>query len=296
MRRGFTLIELLVVIAIIAILIALLLPAVQQAREAARRTQCRNNMHQLGVALHNYHDAHSLFPFGEGRSEYCSLYSNGYGADCCHFVSYLTLLLPFEDETSLYNAYNFERAYGGGGGGGGVNLTVARSALGQYICPSDPSGSVYGGYGRTNYAASSGSCSGVAPSGCNNGVLFNVSSVRISEVLDGTSNTLMVGEINTPGNMTAYAPKWSTGRYHQSQRVSHVPMNSFPGAGCWSHAAGPDPWDCLTAYNFGSCHEGGAFFTFADGAVKFLSENMDMTAFKALGTRNGNELIDDTDF
>ena len=99
MRRGFTLIELLVVIAIIAVPIALLLPAVQQAREGARRTQCRNNMHQIGLALHNYHDAHGLFPPGAVRDSGGSY--NVYAGYPGH--GFLAMLLPFVDETSLYN-------------------------------------------------------------------------------------------------------------------------------------------------------------------------------------------------
>ena len=95
-RRGFTLIELLVVIAIIAVLIALLLPAVQQAREAARRTQCRNNLHQLGLALHNYHDTHRCFPPERVYGNY-------------EMSSISTLLLPFLDEAAIYNSYNFAR-------------------------------------------------------------------------------------------------------------------------------------------------------------------------------------------
>ena len=125
--RGFTLIELLVVIAIIAILIALLLPAVQQAREAARRTQCRNNLHQIGLALHNYHDTHSMFPPGE---------INGAAVGCntslsCHMASVFVLILPYLDGSAVYNAYNFSRAcrYCDG-----VNSTATCQKLSQYAC------------------------------------------------------------------------------------------------------------------------------------------------------------------
>ena len=125
---------------------------------------------------------------------------------------------------------------------------------------------------------------------------YSRTDIAIKDIRDGASNTIIVGEMSTPPNMVSYARYWPRGRYHSTQRVSHVPMNSFPGAGCWSHTAGPNPWDCLTDISFGSFHEGGAFFTFADGAVKFLSENMDMTTYKALATRAGNELIDDQDY
>ena len=129
MRHSFTLIELLVVIAIIAILIALLLPAVQQAREAARRTQCRNNMHQLGLALHNYHDTHGCFPMGDmGRT----------GAPCCGRGLpgvWGSAILPFIDETAVYNSINFGMwAYTGLNA---QNATAARQKLNQYLCPSN---------------------------------------------------------------------------------------------------------------------------------------------------------------
>ena len=127
--RGFTLIELLVVIAIIAVLIALLLPAVQQAREAARRTQCRNNLHQLGLAMHNYHDTHGcLPPLNVGRHQ---------DTGGCHqnrppSTGWGVLILPFLDETALYNAVNMEQAVYLD-----VNTTVSQSVLSQYNCPSE---------------------------------------------------------------------------------------------------------------------------------------------------------------
>ena len=132
MRRAFTLIELLVVIAIIAVLIALLLPAVQQAREAARRTQCRNNMHQLGLALHNYHDAHGTFPFG---------YIPRLGSQGSTWGG---MILPFVDETAIYNALNFDLPMDDPSR---ANRTAVAQTLEQFLCPSDPyAGPSIGGY------------------------------------------------------------------------------------------------------------------------------------------------------
>jgi prepilin-type N-terminal cleavage/methylation domain-containing protein len=285
MKRAFTLIELLVVIAIIAILIALLLPAVQQAREAARRTQCRNNMHQLGLALHNYHDAHGLFPFAGGAD-----------TGSLHFVGWGLMVLPYLDEASLYNALNtdmvstacyatactrtWELA----------NTTVFYSGLKQFNCPSDPAGLNYARWGLTNYAA----CQGDCPKGhnCKTGIMFKVSKTRMRDVRDGSSQTILLGEIGEPtGAGTPPAQRfWFRGRYNSSERTAGVPINSYPGT---VYLSGGSP---LYASDFSSFHEGGAFFTFADGAVRFLSENMDQTTFDALATRTGNELVDDEDY
>ena len=120
---GFTLIELLVVIAIIAVLIALLLPAVQQAREAARRTQCRNNMHQLGLALHNYHDAHNCFP----------IFWMGFDQG----VSPFALLLPYLDESAAYNAINYDHPQYATAGGAAVFWLYAHTPRGEYARRAD---------------------------------------------------------------------------------------------------------------------------------------------------------------
>src|SRR5215211_264920 len=127
-RRGFTLIELLVVIAIIGVLIALLLPAVQQAREAARRAQCTNNLKQLGLALHNYHDSQRVFPPGRGYS--CC--ASGTTSTGCH--SPQMMLLPYLEQESSTAAYNFEYT---GGDGLLPNYTVNISVIGSFLCPSD---------------------------------------------------------------------------------------------------------------------------------------------------------------
>jgi type II secretory pathway pseudopilin PulG len=262
----------LVVIAIIAILIALLLPAVQQAREAARRTQCRNNLHQLGLALHNYHDVHGVFPMGKG-------YDNGYSAQCL-LVSWAASILPYLDEASLYNAYNFSRTYNAA-----QNTTVTGKPLNQYWCPSDPNPMISGAQMSTCYAGCEGNC-GVGSLNCSTGILFQKSSVRISDVRDGTSQTVIVGEINSP----ATTDRWAyLGRYSYNSRYTGGSINGYP-ATAWTNGS------VYYANDFSSYHEGGAFILFGDGAVRFLSENMDQTTFSALGSRAGNELVDDEDY
>ena len=286
MRRGFTLIELLVVIAIIAILIALLLPAVQQAREAARRTQCRNNMHQLGIALANYHDTHSCFPMGGGI----------YATNLWSSYSWATALLPYLDEAALFNAYNHSRTMHWGFPGQETNTTVGRSVLSQLWCPSDSDSQAwgYGTYAQTSYAANDGA---INTSGANDGVMFYISRIRIRDIDDGTSQTLAFGEIASPRNRQAShyntnscIRPWGASYYRTNRRDTSVAMNSSPhtdslisGLLCWARC-------------FASRHEGGAFFAFADGAVRFLSENIDQTTYRALSTRSNNEIVDDEDY
>ena len=214
-RRGFTLIELLVVIAIIAILIALLLPAVQQAREAARRTQCKNNMKQLGLALHNYHDVHTTFPSGwiavepgVGPDAHDGLNGAGWG----------TMVLPYLDQAPLYNLFNASLAIHDP-----VNVPFIDNVLPAWQCPSDPKpdkwmieeelspGTVLAELPTANYVGVFGThelhgCedspgaippgSPMLPSGqCkSNGMLYHNSKVRMRDIADGTTNTLMVGE------------------------------------------------------------------------------------------------------
>ena len=290
-RRAFTLIELLVVIAIIAVLIALLLPAVQQAREAARRTQCRNNLHQIGLALHNYHDACSLFPPGTVGGTGGVIPSYGGNG-----IAWAARILPYMDETALYNAFNFSTDLPGV-----QNSTAAQQTLAQYACPSDkapylkpgfPTG-VTGPNVRTcNYVACTGSKNiggqgnlGV-PSATNGyGVMYTNSKVRMRDIRDGTSNTLAAGESTDSNRAGDYIATWAYGR---------------GGAGYSGDAAHSINHDGLVwppfTFPFGSTHEGGAFFLFCDGQVRFLSENIDATVYKSLATIMGNELVDDEDY
>ncbi len=206
-RRGFTLIELLVVIAIIAVLIALLLPAVQQAREAARRSQCKNNLKQLGLALHNYHETHSAFPRGnfEKIPSKADDYGNGHWSYKAHSAQ--VMLLPFLDLGTIYNQMNFNL-----NAIEGVNLTLSRTRIPAFLCPSDvlyvpyPTGGIFDQGPGNNYAFSAGPSvywfptspanSATAPASLQHQVgAFNYRKlVRLSDVTDGASNSIAAAE------------------------------------------------------------------------------------------------------
>ena len=206
-RRAFTLIELLVVIAIIAVLIALLLPAVQQAREAARRSQCKNNLKQLGIALHNYHDTYNMFPLSNLPS-FCT------GVQDWRNTSFLVSILPFVDQSPLYNSYNFGFPFRGNGSFNAnspipcdapsiANSALANRSIPTYLCPSDASPkNPGGGTPGLNYCGSAGNDIAwlgngnlVDQNGC-----INVSrTVNLRDITDGTSNTLLMGEVKIGG-------------------------------------------------------------------------------------------------
>lgn len=193
-HKGFTLIELLVVIAIIAILIALLLPAVQQAREAARRSQCRNNLKQIGLALHNYHDSHKTFPRlayakpDVGNPSWGDLPWQGFGPH--------TMILPYIDQSPAYNRLNFSISMSAS-----PNVEVSREMIAAYLCPSDvpwaPADAPWTGGRGNNYVFSTGpNLSYGIPLSIQRGH-FNIDrNVTIANLLDGTSNTVAASERN----------------------------------------------------------------------------------------------------
>lgn len=194
-RRAFTLIELLVVIAIIALLIALLLPAVQQAREAARRTQCRNNLKQFGLALHNYHDLHRTFPPGV-------VAANGDFSNGLH--SGLTLLLPQLERSAVYHNYNFDVAWSDP-----LNERATSTPIDSFLCPSSPGGlPQHGGFDRpaTDYVFSKGTRAWLCLNGVRTGMFDVNSSTRTRDVTDGLSNTFAMGEAMTSAKLTGLPP------------------------------------------------------------------------------------------
>lgn len=194
-RRGFTLIELLVVIAIIAILIALLLPAVQMAREAARRTQCRNNLKQLGLALHNYHDTHTTFPPG-------LIAANDNFRDGMH--SGLAMLLPQLEQSAVYNQLDFNVSWRDP-----VNAAATSAHISAFRCPSSIGGLPQnGGFDLpvTDYVFSKGTRAWLCLNGETSGMFDINSRVRARDVTDGLSNTFAMGEAMTSSRLTGQPP------------------------------------------------------------------------------------------
>lgn len=310
-KRGFTLIELLVVIAIIAILIALLLPAVQQAREAARRSSCQNNMKQIGLALHNYHDTHRCFPPMQVEKRGAAT-----SAETGNFLGWATMILPFMDQAPLYNKFNMSQPWRDTAGViTPANLLLAKTVLPAFMCPSDPADGlnpdIYN-YGKSNYAASYSPLR--APSAAFNpasyvsypGVFNNNTVTKLKSIRDGASNTAMVGEKTTEGGHIGAIWIGSLG-YVSSTDSKHY--------GNWPYHAGlmrnadtnggatyvADPRYLINGYYpatglahpyaFSSSHTGGAYFLLADGAVRFLSENIDGDLYVSLGSISGKETI-----
>ena len=275
-KSGFTLIELLVVIAIIAILIALLLPAVQQAREAARRTQCKNNLKQFGLAMHNYHDTHNVFPVGliarpggAGWTTQCSVMSNGVAVANNDYRSWGwgTFILPFIDQAPLFNTLspNGCRMPDAASPFGGQNLL--EQPVVAFRCPSDvgPARNPF----HQNYSASN--------DPVNERICDVNSRVSMRDILDGTSNTLLVGEralrTDPAGLRQTGAIVWGRSNNTDAAWKFRVnwPINDVNPNTANNGIAG-DPG--CQRHNMGSQHEGGAQFLMCDGAVRFISENI----------------------
>ncbi len=218
-RRGFTLIELLVVIAIIAVLIALLLPAVQQAREAARRTQCKNNLKQLGLALHNYHDTHKKFPQLTFGTEQAPGTGGGLWGSEWRGNSVHTMMLPYADQAPLYNQYDLNRFWDVNAAPN-TNRTLGRTKIQTFICPSDPQDVLSTEGGGNNYGISTGPNLGwEANLSRGYGVTHRRRSLSMASITDGTSNTIAFGEIVKGDNDNAvYSTK--KGDYARNQSVA----------------------------------------------------------------------------
>jgi prepilin-type N-terminal cleavage/methylation domain-containing protein/prepilin-type processing-associated H-X9-DG protein len=271
-RHGFTLIELLVVIAIIAILIALLLPAVQQAREAARRTQCKNNLMQLGIAMHNYEMAFEIMPSGT-----VNLTGPIRNLEEGYHMSWLAQLLPAMEQASLFGMINFnESVYAP------ANTGARVAPIATFQCPSDNRQSA----GSSSYAGCFGG-DDVAIDMNNNGLLFLNSGVGYQEIRDGASNTILAGEKIIPMGFKDLG--WMSGTM-ATLRNTGVAINAGWDIGGPRTTRGGSiaplqaPSDTATS-GYSSQHTGGAQFVFADGSVRFLSENIDLKTYSHLGNR-----------
>lgn len=284
-RSGFTLIELLVVIAIIAILIALLLPAVQQAREAAHRSSCKNNLMQLNIALQNYEMAHNVLPSGTVnltgpvRNE-----SKGY------HVSWIVQILPYLDERIAFNKYDFKQ-----GAYAPENKQVADYRISTIKCPSNPvPGHSYAGVHNDIEAPIDVN---------NNGVLFLNSSVRYDEILDGCSKTFFIGEI-AEGNQRGWVSGTRSTLRNTGTRLNPSNLNYFPGKAPFNARnqnqdeestedsdGSPAAKNPLHVGGFSSYHTGGAQFGMGDGSVRFISQNINEIVYQALANRHDGQLI-----
>jgi prepilin-type N-terminal cleavage/methylation domain-containing protein/prepilin-type processing-associated H-X9-DG protein len=332
LRGGFTLIELLVVIAIIAVLIALLLPAVQMAREAARRTQCKNHLKQIALALHTYESTHRVFPPNGATAQYS--------------YSPQAQLLPFIEQANLQRLIDFNQplVIGSGGPGSFINPIIrpaAETVVPVFLCPSDggpvldidASGIVLAG---TNYMANAGSGTGwncyLAPpptqpgwSG-NDGLFWNGSKVKISDITDGTSNTIAFGEtlfglkngsmpLTDHRRQTASggsgSPRSKTAETLDAEGASHPPSANHGSARAVSWIRGTAQNVMFNGYlppnakrpdvafhgegllSTRSMHPGGVNVALCDGGVRFVGDTINLAVWRALFTRAGGEVISD---
>jgi len=279
LRRGFTLVELLVVISIIGSLVALLLPAMQAAREAARRTSCTNNLRQMGVALATYHDSFATLP--------PAVLEDWGGSPYLH--TWMVFVLPYLEETSLFRQYDFSQ-----GQNAEANRPVVSQPLSIYSCPSSDSAQYEGDghFAKGDYAASS----GVEPV-VNGGPMYPASRVRFKKITDGLSKTLLVGELyyhnlgwargsaaGTTGGGGGGGAAFSRGvsRWWSCNSPCAQPGLNPPNTNCNNH--------CEQRFQFSSPHSGGVYFLYCDGHVEFVSDAIELAALKAFTTIAGDEV------
>jgi prepilin-type N-terminal cleavage/methylation domain-containing protein/prepilin-type processing-associated H-X9-DG protein len=326
-NSGFTLIELLVVITVIGILIALLLPAVQQARVAARNTECKNNMRQIGLSMHNYLDAHGVLPPGM---------FNYLGADIADVFQadgtkgllgsarscWMQRLLPYLDQRPLYDKLPFDSSVKAHLWGVELGVPIW-TVIPQFMCPLDPANPKNVTDGKSGPETSEGfhgnivMCSGSTEFGLSdqwqidgtftgdklNGMFYALSSTRSADVTDGLSNTVMGSELIITHDGPTKSQRDNRGRYYNCYRggalfsTKYPPNTSIPdefdfcmpnpAAPC--NQSGPSP-DVKVLYAR-SYHSGGVNAMLGDGSVRFVSENISTEVFRALGTRAGGETV-----
>jgi prepilin-type N-terminal cleavage/methylation domain-containing protein len=296
-RRGFTLVELLVVIAIIGILVALLLPAIQAAREAARRTQCANHFKQVGVAMQNYVAAKKVFPEGTRLwlAGTCSKPKNSPSGGYRGW-GWGNSILPYMEEGDLYNLWDLDRVPNDLPSPG-TNFKIGARFVENYLCPSETQRELTGMTGSgtngthpdedwalSNMAGVADSvdwtCDGSEPRLDGNGMLFNDSRVKFQHIEDGSSHTLLVGEAIGMGPGTFQGFTWVTWDILHTRNGINTAVLRRP----------PSPWD-LAGMSFSSFHPGGCHFVNADGSVHFINETISPTVLAALTTRRGGEVV-----
>jgi prepilin-type N-terminal cleavage/methylation domain-containing protein/prepilin-type processing-associated H-X9-DG protein len=323
-RRGFTLIELLVVIAIIGVLIALLLPAVQAAREAARRAQCTNNLKQLGLALHNYHDSLGTFPIGRMGIGY------DYSPQRGQRRTWAFSVLPYFEQNNLFNAINFDLEFYES-----ANTTVIRTPLGMLQCPSDTptiqepdtpyprsKGSYAANWGNTHFFQDEARGADwpnpwnngpLGLQGAPNGNAFVGAPFRgnkptsLREYIDGTSNTSMIAEVimgpNAGGNLYDHRGDLFNDDYNCTVFHTYTPPNSKVPDQMGGDADGR-PWctyrqiaqapPCTGGIPFNAArsrHPGGVNALFGDGRVQFVKDTVSISVWRAVGSLNGGEVV-----
>lgn len=322
--EGFTLVELLVVIAIIGILISMLLPAVQAVREAARRTQCLNNMRQLGLSLHNYESAHRAFPPSRLEPDDQAIPSSQTAKSRAEsaFQSWTTLLLPYIEQANLGSKFDYDAAWFDANASD--NFSVIATNLAIYKCPSSPSvgsadpyhcvGAAAGDYGSINEVKRKvfTDVLGVNDPGLagRTGLLAKFEKNPISAVSDGTSNTLYVAECAGQPEVYIASGKMTMEDFsrYSDDKVANFNGNLVPTDGTgWADPdcgfsingasndgldkSGPRMINAINVSEAYSFHEGGANFAMADGSTHFLSDSIDARTFVALCTRAGGEVV-----
>ncbi len=322
---GFTLVELLVVIAIIGVLIALLLPAVQQAREAARRMECKNNMKQIGLAMHNYHDSLGSFPPGAisttPTADHNLGNSGSWSADMSR-APWTVLILPYVEESALHDSFDFGKTFAWAfnqnlsvhgassyDSSNNNNHIYQTKSMPKYICPSFTTGrfptlsyhAICGGGPTPNdqdqYNGHNGYSGRVY---FNNGVFWRNSKTRFADITDGTTNVLIVGETiySMKGNTCCEMTTWASGYRH----TGNDPLLVGTSAAVRQINSGPDVnGNQVNTFNyvtstFGSEHPGGAQFVLGDGSVQFLSEVIDINAYRQMAVRGDGLPIGGSEF
>jgi prepilin-type N-terminal cleavage/methylation domain-containing protein/prepilin-type processing-associated H-X9-DG protein len=282
--KGFTLVELLVVITVIGVLIALLLPAVQMAREAARRSSCSNHLRQLGIGLQNYHQAHGVFP-----SAYLADQTNWTGP---HW-SWSTFVLPYVEQQGLYEALAVSTKEFGYGASFAPPCPLTQVALDVFVCPSDagpPLNPCKSFHAKSNYRGVEGTQDSVSTTYAGladqDGMLYLNSNLSMAAITDGSSNTLIVGECRLDPSGQGYVGTLWAGMRGSQEGVVYISdafwcVNSDPAYSI----------DGQADQAFSSYHPGGAQFVFCDGSVHFLQQTIDGDTLERLAARNDGQPV-----